>query len=65
MTSDDEQFLRRAIELAAKARAVGDAPFGSLRVGPDGSVLIEGHGYDPQKGLSRRCRHVVRSRISS
>ncbi len=43
MTSDDEQFLRRAIELAAKARAVGDAPFGSLLVGPDGSVLIEGH----------------------
>ena len=43
MTNDDEQFLRRAIELAAKGRALGDAPFGSLLVGPDGSVLIEAH----------------------
>lgn len=43
MTPDDENFLRRAIELAARARASGDAPFGSLLVGPDGSVLAEAH----------------------
>jgi tRNA(Arg) A34 adenosine deaminase TadA len=43
VTSDDENFLRRAIELAARARATGDAPFGSLLVGPDGSVLAEDH----------------------
>ncbi|WP_406314491.1 nucleoside deaminase [Streptosporangium sp. NBC_01639] len=43
MTHDDENFLRRAIDLAAKARATGDAPFGSLLVGPDGSVLAEEH----------------------
>jgi tRNA(Arg) A34 adenosine deaminase TadA len=36
MTPDDERFLRRAIELAAEGRAAGDAPFGSLLVGPDG-----------------------------
>ncbi len=41
MTHDDERFLRRAIELAAAGRAAGDAPFGSLLVGPDGSVLAE------------------------
>jgi Cytosine/adenosine deaminases len=43
VTPDDENFLRRAIELAAEARAAGDAPFGSLLVGPDGSVLAEDH----------------------
>ena len=43
MTHDDEQFLRRAVELAAAGRAGGDAPFGSLLVGPDGAVLAEEH----------------------
>ncbi|MFD1536685.1 nucleoside deaminase [Nonomuraea guangzhouensis] len=41
MTHDDEQFLRRAIGLAAKARATGNPPFGSLLVGADGDVLAE------------------------
>jgi tRNA(Arg) A34 adenosine deaminase TadA len=41
MTIDDTQFLRRAIELAGKARAAGNQPFGSLLVGPDGAVLAE------------------------
>jgi tRNA(Arg) A34 adenosine deaminase TadA len=41
VTEDDERFLRRAIELAGSARAAGNPPFGSLLVGPDGSVLVE------------------------
>jgi len=41
VTSDDEKFLRRAIELAVEARAGGNPPFGSLLVGPDGDVLAE------------------------
>ena len=43
MTPDDEVFLRRAIQLASAGRAGGDAPFGSLLVGPDGAVLVEEH----------------------
>ncbi|WP_414939033.1 nucleoside deaminase [Amycolatopsis sp. cmx-11-51] len=43
MTEEDEKFLRHAIELAAKSRTDGDPPFGSLLVGPDGSVLAEEH----------------------
>jgi hypothetical protein len=43
MTTDDEHFLRRAIELATVGRAAGDAPFGSLLVDPDGAVLAEDH----------------------
>lgn len=41
MDQRDEQHLRRAIELAGAARAAGDMPFGSLLVGPDGTVLKE------------------------
>ncbi|HYI17138.1 MAG TPA: nucleoside deaminase, partial [Solirubrobacteraceae bacterium] len=41
MTEADERHLRRAIELAAAARAAGDMPFGSLLVGPAGEVLAE------------------------
>jgi tRNA(Arg) A34 adenosine deaminase TadA len=37
----NEEHLRRAIALAAEARARGNPPFGSLLVGPGGSVLVE------------------------
>lgn len=43
MNRDDEKFLRRAVELAIYARAHGDAPFGSLLVGPDGDILSESY----------------------
>lgn len=39
--TDDLRFLRRAIELAAEARAAGNPPFGTLLAGPDGAVLAE------------------------
>jgi tRNA(Arg) A34 adenosine deaminase TadA len=37
----EEELLRRAIELAATARKSGNPPFGSLLVGPDGTVVAE------------------------
>ncbi|RKT57334.1 nucleoside deaminase [Saccharothrix australiensis] len=37
----NDDHLRRAIALAAEARAGGNPPFGSLLVGPDGTVLAE------------------------
>jgi tRNA(Arg) A34 adenosine deaminase TadA len=43
MTPDDEQFLRRAIELAGDGTRSGNEPFGSLLVGPDGTVLVESY----------------------
>jgi tRNA(Arg) A34 adenosine deaminase TadA len=43
----DEQYLRRAIALAAAAPAAGGRPFGSLLVGPDGVVLAEAHNTVP------------------
>ncbi|MCW2863962.1 MAG: tRNA-specific adenosine deaminase [Actinoallomurus sp.] len=41
MSTEQETLLRRVIELAAAARAGGNPPFGSLLVGPDGTVLAE------------------------
>jgi tRNA(Arg) A34 adenosine deaminase TadA len=41
MNETDERHLRRAIELAAAARAAGDMPYGSLLVGPAGDVIAE------------------------
>ncbi len=38
---DDQLLLRRAIALAARARAHGNHPFGALLAGPDGKVLAE------------------------
>jgi tRNA(Arg) A34 adenosine deaminase TadA len=41
MTESDERHLRRAVELAAAARAAGDMPYGSLLVASTGEMLAE------------------------
>ncbi|MCX5399825.1 nucleoside deaminase [Streptomyces sp. NBC_00102] len=43
ITPADETLLRRAIGLAARAVALGDAPYGSLLAAADGTVLAEAH----------------------
>jgi tRNA(Arg) A34 adenosine deaminase TadA len=43
ITADDLAFLRRAIDIAAVAITTGDAPYGSLLVGPHGAILVEAH----------------------
>ncbi|MER5639528.1 nucleoside deaminase [Kitasatospora sp. NPDC002227] len=43
ITPADEALLRRAIEIAATAVTLGDAPYGSLLAAPDGTVLAEAH----------------------
>lgn len=41
LTPPDLEHLRRCIELAERALASGNPPFGSLLVGADGKVLVE------------------------
>jgi tRNA(Arg) A34 adenosine deaminase TadA len=41
VSNAEEDFLRRAIALAAAARESGNPPFGSILVGPDGSIVAE------------------------
>ncbi|GAA3507320.1 nucleoside deaminase [Streptomyces showdoensis] len=43
ITPADEKLLRRAVDLAARAVTLGDAPYGSLLAAPDGTVLAEAH----------------------
>jgi tRNA(Arg) A34 adenosine deaminase TadA len=43
ISSADESFLRRAIDIATHAIALGDAPYGSLLVDQHGTVLVEAH----------------------
>ena len=43
ITTADEELLRRAIAIAARAVTLGDAPYGSLLAGADGTVLAEAH----------------------
>lgn len=43
ITTADEELLRRAIAIAAHAVTLGDAPYGSLLAGHDGTVLVEAH----------------------
>jgi len=46
MVNDGEiQHLRRCIELATEALALGDEPFGSVLVAADGEVLFEDHNH--------------------
>ena len=46
MVNDKEiQHLRRCIELATEALALGDEPFGSVLVAADGEVLFEDHNH--------------------
>ena len=37
----DEDYVRLSIDVARKARAAGNHPFGAILVGPDGAVLME------------------------
>ncbi len=41
MQSTDLKFLRLAIEVAGRARAHGNHPFGAVLVGPQGDLLLE------------------------
>jgi tRNA(Arg) A34 adenosine deaminase TadA len=43
ITAADKTFLRRAIAIAANAVTLGDAPYGSLLAGADGTILAEAH----------------------
>ena len=43
ITSADESLLRRAIGIATHAVTLGDAPYGSLLAGPNGTILAEAH----------------------
>ncbi len=63
---DHERFLRMAFELARKAGAEGEHPFGCLLVGPDGQVLIEqGNAFKSEGGdMTAHAERMLATRAS-
>ncbi|SDL79438.1 nucleoside deaminase [Tessaracoccus oleiagri] len=45
ITDEDRRFLIRAVDLAERALASGDEPFGSVLVSAAGEVLFEDHNH--------------------
>jgi tRNA(Arg) A34 adenosine deaminase TadA len=54
VTQADLPHLRRCVELAAEAVAVGDHPFGSVLVAADGTVLAEDRNREVTAGDATR-----------
>ena len=64
---DHALFLRRAFDVARRARAGGDHPFGAVLVGPDGQVLMEqGNGYSAEgRDMKAHGERLLASRAES
>lgn len=41
MRKQDQEYIRRAIAVAGKAREQGNHPFGAILVGPENQILLE------------------------
>jgi tRNA(Arg) A34 adenosine deaminase TadA len=63
---DDLRYLRCAFEMARRARAAGDHPFGAILVGPDGAVLMEqGNGFRAEgRDMTAHAERLLASRAS-
>jgi tRNA(Arg) A34 adenosine deaminase TadA len=56
----DLEYLRRSFEVARRAQAHGNHPFGALLVGPDGRVLLEReNGYLPARDMTGHAERLL------
>jgi tRNA(Arg) A34 adenosine deaminase TadA len=56
----DEALLRRCFEVARRARASGNHPFGALLAGPGGEVLLEReNGYLPDRDMTAHAERLL------
>ena len=64
-TLDDEHFLRLSFDVARAALATGNHPFGSILVGPDGTVLMQqGNDFAAARDMTAHAERVMMSRAS-
>jgi tRNA(Arg) A34 adenosine deaminase TadA len=62
---DDEAYLRRAFDVAKRARANGNHPFGAVLVDANGSILIESeNGYMPDRDMTAHAERLLATRAS-
>lgn len=63
--TNDETLLRRAFDVARRAQANGNHPFGALLAGPDGAVLMEQeNGYLPERDMTAHAERLLASAAS-
>jgi tRNA(Arg) A34 adenosine deaminase TadA len=56
----DALHLRRSFEVARRAQAHGNHPFGAVLVGPDGAVLLEReNGYLPDHDMTGHAERLL------
>ncbi|MBS0642265.1 MAG: nucleoside deaminase [Acetobacteraceae bacterium] len=61
----DEDAVRLALEVARKARAAGNHPFGAILIGPDGAVLMEsGNTHGDTGDRTGHAERVLMTRAS-
>jgi tRNA(Arg) A34 adenosine deaminase TadA len=64
-TLDHEAFLRRAFDVARRAREHGNHPFGAILVGPSGEVMIEAeNGFMPDRDMTGHAERVLATQAS-
>jgi tRNA(Arg) A34 adenosine deaminase TadA len=62
---DDETYLRHAFDVAKRARANGNHPFGAILVDDKGSVLIESeNGYMPDRDMTAHAERLLATAAS-
>ena len=63
--SRDEAFLRRAIEVARRARRGGSHPFGAILVDDAGAVLLEvENGFLPHRDMTAHAERLLATEAS-
>jgi tRNA(Arg) A34 adenosine deaminase TadA len=62
---DDAVLLRRAFDVARRARAHGNHPFGAVLVGAGGEVLLEAeNGYLPDRDMTAHAERLLATQAS-
>jgi tRNA(Arg) A34 adenosine deaminase TadA len=62
---DDEAFLRRSFEVARRARAHGNHPFGAILVSAAGNVLLEAeNGFMPDRDMTGHAERLLCTQAS-
>jgi tRNA(Arg) A34 adenosine deaminase TadA len=62
---DHESFLRRAFDVAQRARTHGNHPFGAILVGPSGEVMIESeNGFMPDRDMTGHAERLLATQAS-
>lgn len=65
MAESDETLLRRSFEVAKRAMAHGNHPFGALLAGPAGEVLLEcENGYMPERDATAHAERLLATAAS-